>query len=102
MHTILTDPSLFLCSTADNVISVVCNLGGRRYDKEEEAMKRKEGQWKEKEGEEEEEQKPLMSHECLQERRRQKNENSALEAIWKKAARYWPEHVSVCVYTNRH
>ena len=51
---------------------------------------------KEKEGE-------LASCESVQERRRRENENSALESIWEKAARYWPEHVSlyVCVlYTH--
>ena len=41
----------------------------------------------------------LTSCERLQERRRQENENSALEAFWEKAARYWPVHVStyLCV-----
>lgn len=36
----------------------------------------------------------LVSREDEQERMRQEKESLALESIWKKATRYWPEHVS--------
>ena len=66
-------PSSLPCSTADSANSMVCDVSGKE-DKEEE----------EKTDKEEE----LTSCESVQERRRQENENSALEAIWEKAASY--------------
>ena len=82
-------PSPFPCSTADSANSIVCDVSGKG-GKEEEERKDKEGE--------------LTSCESVQERRRQENENSALEAFWEKAARYWPEHVSlnVCVLLYIH
>ena len=58
---------------------MVCDVSGKGGKEKEEKKDKEEGE--------------LTSCESVQERRRQENENSALESIWEKAAYYWPEHV---------
>ena len=121
MHTVLITVSpLLLHSTPGSVNSIVCDLSDERPKEEKLGFKEVKEQrtieqvTKEKEvGEEEEEwsedlgnrrkkkgyggegeEELLVSRKDEQERMRQKKENLALESIWKKATRYWPELVS--------
>ena len=121
MHTRLISVSpLLLNSTPGSANSILCDLSDERHKEEKLSFKEVKEQrtnelvTKEREvGEEEEEwsedlgnrrkkkgyggegeEELLVSRKDEQERMRQKKENLALESIWKKATRYWPELVS--------